>query len=101
MHQMMQARKRIHHEDTSVGNGLQNRTWSHDSEEEEIASENTLLNEVGQRFVRREHAYKNYFSVEDYYNRVRQLAPILLNYVANQVDDIQQIIVFLCFISTE
>jgi len=49
----MQARKRIHHEDpTSVGNGLQNRTWSHgnDSEEEEIASENTLLNEVGQRY---------------------------------------------------
>ncbi|TGZ45801.1 mucolipin-3 [Temnothorax americanus] len=48
----MEARKRTpQHEDTSVGNKLQNRTWSYgnDSEEEEIASENTLLNEASEQ----------------------------------------------------
>ncbi|KAM0733435.1 Mucolipin-3 [Formica fusca] len=41
------VRKRVQHEDTTVGNNLQNRTWSHgDESEDEIASENALLNEV-------------------------------------------------------
>lgn len=58
----MEAHRRRHQpEDTSAGNKLQNRTWSHgnDSEEEEIASENTLLNEANeQRSVWCERAYR-------------------------------------------
>lgn len=80
----MQSRNRIQHEDNS-GNRLHNRTWSHgnDSEEEEITNENTLLNENSeQRFVRRERAYRNYFSIEDCYNHVRQLS-LILNYIDN------------------
>lgn len=41
------VRKRIQYEDTSVGNNLENRIWSHgDESEDEITSENALLNEV-------------------------------------------------------
>lgn len=47
------VRKRIQHEDISVGNNLQNRMWSNGNEsEDDIASENALLNEVNEpRFV--------------------------------------------------
>lgn len=56
------VRKRLQHED-SVGNNVQNRIWSRgDESEDEIASENALLNEVGQpRFVREQvRSYRNY-----------------------------------------
>ncbi|EFN84983.1 hypothetical protein EAI_17324 [Harpegnathos saltator] len=45
----MQTHKRTQCEDSSTGNILRHRSWSHDlDDEDEVASENALLNEANE-----------------------------------------------------
>lgn len=79
------VRKRLQHED-SMGNNLQNRIWSHgDESEDEIASENALLNEVDRnqpRFVRKQvRTYRNYLPIGLF------LRVIIVRAVLNHIDN--------------
>lgn len=63
----METQRKELQRENSTGNNLQSHIWTQsDSEEEEIASENALLDENDEpRFVC-ERAYQNYLLIKDY-----------------------------------